>query len=132
MRRGIIFVVVFLALIIATIGLLQFPTGSDSTSFEKLSREFLSLLPDQLTDAQRDEVSGILERFAIMVSEGKVEKTDQELIRGDLIAYIRGGEISKRELEYFMAKVSYITYRADPEANLPGGEIDHPLLNPES
>lgn len=131
MKRIVLFCILLLALLIIILAFLRDQTTSVKTDFTDLNREFSTCLPKNLSDKQRDEVAGILERFSQMAQKSKVEKPDQEEIEADLTRYIRLGEIKMKELEYFMAKVSYFTFKSDSNYNLPGGQVDHPLLNPE-
>jgi hypothetical protein len=106
------------------------PSGAETT--RKLNEQFLTCLPEHLLDAQRREIAGILNRFFEMAAAGKVDPADQQSIRQELENYIRVGSISTPDLDYFMARVSYLTYKSNPNANLPDGEVDHPVLNPKS
>ncbi len=101
------------------------------TNIETLNSEFITCLPEELTAQQVEEIAGILARFHEMSSQGKVELSDQIVIKEDLVNYIRMGAISNRELNTFMAKVSYLTFKSNPNYNLPKGSVDHPLLVPE-
>lgn len=101
------------------------------THIETLNSEFITCLPEELTAQQVEEIAGILARFREMSSQGKVELSDQIVVREDLVKYIHMGAISNRELSTFMAKVSYLTFKSDPNYNLPEGSVDHPLLVPE-
>jgi hypothetical protein len=122
-----------LAILIA-VGSIFLLTDSDLSTeshMRKLNSEFLTCLPDKLTPQQVDEVSGILSRFYEMSAQGKVEKSDQLLVKEDLFKYIQKGEIALDELNKFMAKVSFLTFKSNPNYNLPEGSVDHPLLVPE-
>jgi hypothetical protein len=101
------------------------------TRIQKLNSEFLTCLPQELTPQQVDEVTSILSRFHEMSAQGNVEPSDQLLVKEDLVKYIQQGEINFSELNTFMAKVSFLTYKSNPNYNLPEGSVDHPLLVPE-
>ena len=104
---------------------------SIETHILKLNSEFLKCLPEDMTSQQVEEVSGILTRFYEMSAKGKVDRSDQLLVKEDLVKYILQGEIAFSELSKFMAKVSHLTFKSDPNYNPPEGSVDHPLLVPE-
>jgi hypothetical protein len=131
MKIGLGIGVILFVLVLAALFFLRENKISEETHIEKLSSEFISCLPDKLTESQVDEVSGILERFYERSSAGKVEISDQIQVKVELVAYIQQGEISMKDLNKLMAKVSFLTFKSDPNYNLPEGSVDHPLLVPE-
>ncbi len=131
MKRILILAGILAASAVLSIGLLRKPPISEDSSFERLAREFVSCLPREQTKQQKREVLGILEQFWGRVRLGKVARKDVEYVKKTLLHYIEEGSIPVVELQYFMAEVGYLTYRGDPDYNLPNGEVDHPLLNPD-
>ncbi len=131
MKRLIIFCALLIILVVASTILLQNRPDSEEKVTANLHREFFTCLPEHLSEAQRKEIAGILDRFSQMAQDGKVEAADQIEVRADLDRYTQAGRITEEELQLFMAKVSYLTYKSNPKANLPEGRIDHPLLNPD-
>jgi hypothetical protein len=123
--------VLVIVLILGALFFLQEKSISMKTHIKKLNSEFITCLPENLTPQQVDEVSGILERFHEMSSQGKVETADQSEVKKDLVRYIQQGEIAYKELSSFMAKVSFLTFKSNPNYNLPEGSVDHPLRVPE-
>ena len=121
-------------LIILLAGVLLFTnrTPSEAESNRKLSEEFMACLPPGLPEDQHQEIADIFDRFFRIAEAGAVDILDQRSVQRDMKNYILVGRISQKDLEYFMARVSHLTYKSNPNANLPDGEIDHPILNPDS
>ncbi len=76
---------------------------------ERLTAQFEECLPEGTTDAQREEIRGIMTRFHDRAMAGRVHPQDVAEIESDLTAYIDRGEILKSELFEFMSKVGSAT-----------------------
>jgi hypothetical protein len=72
-------------------------------------------LPDELTDAQRDEIDGIMTRFNARAAAGRVYPQETAAVEDELNAYIDRGEITRLELNDFMVMVGNATRRMDEE-----------------
>jgi len=131
MKKWLIIGSSLIVIVAAVLFLLPERKASIDTGIETLNSEFLTCLPKDLMPQQVEEVSGILERFREMSAKEKVDRSDQLLVKEDLVEYIRRGKITLSELNTFMAKVSYLTFKSNPDYNLPEGSVDHPLLVPE-
>jgi hypothetical protein len=132
MKRRIIACVIGPIVILTGVLLFIDRSPSDAELNRQLSEEFMSCLPPELPANQHQEITGILDRFFQIAAAGAVDSLDQKSIQRDLKNYALVGRISQQELEHFMAKVSYLTYKSNPNANLPDGVIDHPILNPDT
>jgi hypothetical protein len=91
----------------------QAPPGT--SHLDRTISQFMKCLPDEITDAQRDEIEGIMGRFRAKARAGRVHFDDLEEIRQDLSMYIEKGEITRLELNDFMSKVGNATRRMDDE-----------------
>jgi len=96
----------------------------------QVAREFLEVLPADLTEAQRAEIAGLLETFYARAGDGKVAIEDRQTIENKLRKYVQQGEIARGELNVFMAEVSQAAYRLDPDFSPPDSTGIHPLLLP--
>ena len=130
--RMSIIILVGSVIIVMIYFLLAGPERRAGEDIAALTNDFMTCVPASLTQDQRQEVVGMLARFRMNANAGKVAEEDQNEVVGELKRYIQAGTISKEELNYFMARVGYLTYRSDPGANLPGGQVDHPLLDDDS
>ena len=119
------FLIVSLIVVVAAIFLLNL-VPSDESPLVDLSDQFLECLPEDLTEAQKNEVHGILLLFDRRHNEGKVTGEDFDQLIVQLNSYIGAGRIDRPELNRFMVRVSHLTWRLDPDYNQPGTE--HPLL----
>jgi len=70
-------------------------------------------LPEELTDAQRSEIDGIMNRFYAKAVAGRVYPEDRTAIESELEMYIDRGIIMRLELNDFMSKVGNATRRMD-------------------
>ena len=85
----------------------------EEDGLQKLNREFTSCLPSETTEATRDEIQGILDRFHDRAVMDKVDPVDRLAIESDMIGYVQAGKISEDELFGFMSKVGEATRRHD-------------------
>jgi hypothetical protein len=72
-------------------------------------------LPDELTDAQREEIDGIMTRFNASAAAGRIYPQEIAAVEDELNAYIERGEITRLELNDFMMMVGNATRRMDEE-----------------
>jgi len=93
---------------------------------------FLTCLPDSLDDQHRKEISGLFDMLWKRADMGLVDPADVDSITVKAKHYIDAGSISGKDLVYFMAEVGYTTYKGESRYNLPGGVVDHPVLNPDA
>jgi hypothetical protein len=132
MNRLVIGCLTGLILIVAVVFLLWDRTPNEADQNRRLSEDFMACLSPELMSEQRQEISDILNRFFDMARRGEVEPADLKSVQKEMKNHILVGSISQSDLEHFMARVSYLTYKSNPDANLPDGVIDHPILNPDS
>jgi len=132
MKRRVVTGLIFPLVIVAGILLFTDRNPSEAELNRQLSEEFLVCLPPELPADQHQEITGILDRFFQIAATGGVDSLDQKSVQQELKNYSLVGRISQQDLEQFMARVSYLTYKSNPNANLPGGVIDHPILNPDT
>ncbi|UCG50563.1 MAG: hypothetical protein JSW58_10165 [Candidatus Latescibacterota bacterium] len=114
--RGIL--VALVAAIVAALIVFLFvnnPSPPGSSRLERTISQFMKCLPDETTDAQREEIEGIMTRFHDKARTGRVHLDDLDEIRQDLSMYIERGEITRLELNDFMSKVGTATRRMDEE-----------------
>ncbi|MFQ5512464.1 MAG: hypothetical protein ACE5EO_11520 [Candidatus Krumholzibacteriia bacterium] len=102
--------------------------GPRSDSLEGLLGNFVECLPADLSEAQVEEIKGILVRYESRVREGKVAALDGAELSREFQRHVAADSISRPELNQLMAKVSYYMYREDPFYNPPDGSAMHPLL----
>jgi hypothetical protein len=98
---------------------------------EHLAEEFISILPDSLTDQHIEEIRGLLETLWYRHERGLVADADVDTIMTEMQQFVDAGRISGRELVYYMAQVGYKAYAGENRYRLPSGVVDHPVLNPE-
>ena len=98
----------------------------------RLAQKFTTVMPDSLTDLHREEVVELLDLFWYYEDRDKVDPEDAEKVMTKLEGYVDAGRVTPSDLVYFMAQVGYYTRRMDPGYNLPEGEVDHPVLNPDA
>jgi hypothetical protein len=99
---------------------------------ERLAGEFLTVLPDSLTDAHRQEIIQLFHQLWARYDLGLVAEADVDTIMTKMQGYIDKGTISGKELVHYMAEVGYKTYAGEEKFRLPSGMVDHPVLNPQS
>lgn len=99
---------------------------------DRLVDGFVAILPDSLDDQHIKEIRQLFDRFWVGANTGQVVPEDVELITETVKQYVESGHINPDELVYVMAQVGYYTYKKNPRYNLPGGEVDHPVLNPDA
>jgi hypothetical protein len=87
----------------------------EEDGLQKLNREFMSCLPSETSDASRDEIRGILDRFHDRAIMDRVNPVDRLEIENEMIGYVAAGKILKDELFAFMSKVGEATRRHDAE-----------------
>jgi hypothetical protein len=132
MKRRVIACLIGLIVILAGVLLFTGRTPSEAELNRQLSEEFIACLPSELPAKQHQEITGIFDRFFHMAATGAIDSLDQRSVQQELKNHILVGRISQKDLEHFMARVSYLTYKSNPNANLPDGVIDHPILNPDT
>jgi len=84
---------------------------------------FVEILPAELTEAQRVEITGILARYQQSVMAGEVHPERQREISASIELYVSNRSIKMDDLYDFMAEVSTSTYDIDTM---------HPLLESDS
>ena len=117
-RKRFLLASVLVGLVIVVVLFLIYPRPTE----EKLSgplADFMSCLPEDLTEEQVLEVEGILIRYAYTAGAGKVSAARVREIDSLLNQYIASGTTSNQEIYTFMAKVSTFSYETD---------VEHPLL----
>jgi hypothetical protein len=116
-RSRIAIVIVIAGVIAGLVVFLFMKPGAppDEDGLQALTREFMNCLPNETSDAARDEIQGILERFHNRAITDKVDPLDRLEIENEMIGYVRAGEISKKELFDLMTKAGEATRRLDPE-----------------
>lgn len=100
----------------------------DAPALHGVFAGFMDCLPGELTDAQREEIRGILLRYELKAEAGNVRPQDHLEIDADLKRFVEAGTIARSDLSRFMAKVSLYTYRLDPEHSALDTWGKHPLL----
>lgn len=78
-------------------------------------------LPGETTDAQREEIDGILTRFYAKAISGGIYPLDLADIEAELDMYIERGQITRLELNDFMVMIGEATRRMNEEQT-PGAE----------
>lgn len=106
--------------------------SSDSARRAKLTKQFMTCLPDSLDDMRRDEIRDLFDLFWKRAERELVLAEDIDEITEKLKQYVKAGSITPKDLLYYMAQVGYYTYRMDPRYNLPEGIADHPTINPNA
>jgi len=132
MRGAILGFVILLLVGAAVAGFMWKQRQSPEVSREQLVAQFVSILPDSLDNAHRDEINGLFKMLWYRTDRGLVAPVDLDSIMVELRHYVDAGSISSKDLVHLMAEVGYKTYKGDPRYNLPSGEVDHPILNPRS
>jgi len=97
----------------------------------ELQIDFIEILPDELSDEQIREIESILILYNRRIELGEVARRDQIAISGKMEEYVRERGIDRRELDQFIALVSFFSYRLDPDHNPEDGSGIHPLLRSE-
>jgi len=131
MKKTVYTILVLLALIIVVFSIFKQRSHTVEKELGTLTKEFISYLPPDLTEKQKEEVEDLLKRFHRASSLGIVARRDRDDVIQILRHYVKKGEIDKKELSIFMAKVSYYTFRQNPENRDETGRMkppDHPLL----
>lgn len=104
----------------------------EEARWNRLTKGFMSCIPDTMPEPRRQEIEGLLETFFTRANMGLVYDEDVARVESKLMMYIDGGWIDPDTLVHFMALVGYSTYRKDPRYNLPERIVDHPTLNPDA
>jgi hypothetical protein len=99
--------------------------------FSDETAQFMKCLPGDISQPQREEIKGILTRYYVRSRMGEVTPEDRREVSQDMAGIIERGELSRKELEKFMAKVSYYAFRTDADYNRVDTTIVHPLLEEE-
>jgi hypothetical protein len=131
MKKNVYAILVFAALIIVVLSIMKQRSHTVEKQLGALVKEFSSCLPPDLSEKQKGEVEQLLKRFHRASSLGIVARKDRDDVLQTLRHYVQKGEIDKKELSIFMAKVSYYTFRQSPENRDETGRMkapDHPLL----
>lgn len=104
--------------------------GDDGIDRNRLTKDFVSVLPDSLGEEKTDEIDGLVRLFWKSCEFGRVFPEDEVEIESRLRNAVDRKYIGGRDLVVLMARVGYYTYRG--QAGLPDGEVDHPELNPDA
>lgn len=104
--------------------------GSADTLAE-LQVDFIDILPAELSDEQVEEITHILILFNRRIELGQVARSDEKAISDKMEEYVSARGVDRRELDQFIALVSFFSYRLDPDHNPEDGSGVHPLLLPE-
>lgn len=123
---------VFLALSVVALSVLTGCGESEEARRKRLTAQFVACVPDNVTDQQRREITGLLETFWSRAGSGEVYEEDVVAIESRLLSYVEAGRIEADSLAHLMALVGYNSYRKDPRYNLPERIVDHPTLNPDA
>lgn len=105
---------------LAVLLLVRRPTVPHDSALEKSIASFMKCLPENTTDAQREEIDGIMTRFYIKAVTGQVYPQDVLAITGDIDMYVERGRITHQELIEFMKKVGTATRGMEDEGRPPG------------
>ena len=108
--------------------LLRQPPTQEAEGLVGLKKQFLRILPADLSEKQKIEVTGILNRFEVRARGGLIQPQDQDDVVKNLRTYVEAGSISRADLNRFMVDVSFYTNRLDPAFNLPDSTVKHPYL----
>ncbi|MEJ2719804.1 MAG: hypothetical protein P8181_01505 [bacterium] len=100
--------------------LVRRPAVPHDSALEKSIASFMKCLPEDTTDAQREEIDGIMTRFYIKAVTGQVYPRDVLAITDDIDTYVERGRITHQELIEFMKKVGTATRRMEEEGRPPG------------
>jgi hypothetical protein len=131
--KKVIIGIALLALVGAGVGTVVWRQGgTPEAQRERLLQEFLLCLPDSLESYHHEEIQGLFDLFWFRADGGLVAQADMDTISTKLQHYVDEGSISGSDLVYFMAQVGYKTYAGEDKYRLPSGEVDHPVLNPQS
>ena len=104
------------------------PEKPERAATSEISREFLSILPDDMPEAQRKEIEDLLYIFFARADDGQVAVEDRIKVDNKLRGFVDQGSIERSELARFMAEVSFYAHRLDPRINPPDSSGMHPLL----
>lgn len=132
MKSRLIAVIVLLVVAGLAFGLVYQRRQSPRAKQEKLVEQFITILPDSLSN---DHILEIRQMFYVLrerAAKGDVKPETATLIVKEMEEYIERGHITPTNLIHFMAEVGYATYKDDPRYNLSDGSIDHPELNPKT
>lgn len=91
-----------------------------------MAARFMTIVPEDVTEAQKTEIEGLLKRFLAKARADQVRPEDYQEVMQLLAAHVTRGTIDRQELNIFMAKVGYYSYRAQS----PDSSDIHPLLSP--
>ncbi len=105
-------------------------TGSMG-ALPELQSDFIEILPAELSVEQIEEITHILVLFNKRIELGQVARSDEKAISEKMEEYVNARGIDRRELDQFIALVSFFSYRLDPDHNPEDGSGVHPLLLPE-
>ena len=97
----------------------------------ELQTDFIEILPAELSDDQVEEIANILVLYNRRIELGQVARSDEKAISDKMEEYVSARGIDRRELDQFVALVSFFSYRLDPDHNPEDGSGVHPLLKPE-
>ena len=131
MSNRTVLAILVAVILIAGILFIRFGLLTEEAKYKRQVNAFIECLPEPLNDAQIDEVRSILDRFRLAVKRGEAFNEDIREVTSRLAHHIDEGKIGERDLQVFMARVSYLSLRNRPEHQSEEGEIrppDHPLL----
>ena len=123
-------VLILVLVLVALTGLffLTDPVPKNRNALRGVSRNFVRILPTDLSEEQVEEIKGLFARFDQQVEAGAVVPADRDEVRADMQRHLEAGTISRGDLNTLMAKVGFYTMRNDPRFQHPDGSGIHPLL----
>jgi hypothetical protein len=128
MSKRVAIVVALAGVAVALLALLVLrkPAPLRETDLTGMAARFMTILPDELSAAQKAEIEGLLKRFFAKAEADQVRAEDYQEVMDLLAAHLSAGRIERRDLNLFMAKVGYYTTRAQTPDSLG----IHPMLEP--
>jgi len=125
-KQLVIVILLALGVIAAAFFLTRSPEPLKEQELSSLVAEFFAIIPDDISDEQRDEIKGLLSRFEAKASSDQIRSTDFQEVMQLFEKYVSQGEITRGDLNLVMAKVGYYSFRAYS----PDSSDIHPLLEP--
>jgi predicted AAA+ superfamily ATPase len=75
----------------------------------------MNCLPEDTSDAAREEIQGILDRFHDRAVMDRIHPVDRLAIENAMIAYVQAGKIPEEDLFDFMSMIGKATRRFDED-----------------
>ncbi len=123
---------VILALVVGVAVIALQRRESPQAKRDDLVVQFVAMVSDSVHDGDDlQEIHQLFNQFYGRADMGKVAAQDVDFITDKLASYVDKKHITRKELDYFMAEVGFMTYKGDPRYN-PDSTVDHPVLNPEA